>query len=630
MRYINRMKLALALLCGALLLSSCGGKETPPAVDSDSADSSAESGITAPEVVPSTKDPLLGPVDPLLKNFFVFSGVGLHRQLNGGYRLEGDCVARAEDGSMAVMRDAKVDAMNQVTETFTVYGMDAGRVVLSLSHSYRNGTYTPFDWDHLSVKDPAVRYPERVMSVSLPSYSLPTEQGESVVLRWIEVRRARITPIQPLAGGDLYEIHTVYEYYDVAGRQIASSREPMAIYPNGEMSFSFGSVNASFDPNTMELITVSDADREIVRYAYTHTTEKYGYHLFGFQPSALGRQERVIEVYDRENGSRILRYYPDPCDFLSAYPLGNGDVLLQYRNLVEDSGIAYDYRQGDECYTLDTYLLDVTTGEATEIACDYYIEAMLGREELEERFDLSARGIAPTEYAVNVCVASRVVNGLLEASRLTVLDHDGSLMYAMDRIIPEQRIDGGDPFGFSLLSDGSYLVTLRSQTASRAIVSADGRVRAYLGTESQARVVGSYVVTADGIYDYDLNSLYRFDENGFALYATLGDRILVSAEEQTEAGELRRVCYEIVKQDGAYVAVRLFEGRQTELIAEERDYLILRDGESGTYTLYNTKLTPLLTARNAMTVMPFEGRYLVCTVLELEDGTLRDLFYVIE
>lgn len=628
----KRLRWASAILGGLLLLSSCAKTDVPPGTEESQTLSDTGVGTETESQAPAEqKIPNLGPVEPILKNFFAFSGVGKYRELSSAVRLEGDCVSRTEDGAVMVFREARTDTANRATETFTVYSQKEGKAVLKVTNSYRYGSYTPFDWENLSVKDPAVSYPEQVMRVRADRYV--GETGEPLVY-WIEVARAKVTPVasdSPTA--DRYDIRTTYEYYDLSGQRITSSPRPVTVSLNGGesgLSFRFGSVNALFDDETRSLLSVSGGDTEVIRYGYTHTTEQYGYYLNGRQPSALGREERFLEVYRREDGERILRYYPEACDRLGSFVLGNGDILLQLRNEVSgESGIAYDYRDGDRYYTLRSYLLDVRTGEATAIECPYYIEAMLSREELDRQYSLAGQGIALTENAVNLCLAASVENGVLGQTRLSVLDHDASLMFAMDRITPEHRITEADPFGFCPLSDGSYLVSLDSPVANRAIVASDGRVRSYLGEDS-IRVVGSLVVTADGVYDYDMKSLFSFETGGYTLFATVGERILVrGAYSEEETGDEGMAIFEIVKADGVYVASPLFEKRDMELLVEERDYLILRDVESGKSMMVNVKLAHLLTAEGEMQVYAFEDRYLVSTQLTDENGAPIELFYTV-
>ena len=618
-----------ALLAALALLSSCARTETPPSDGTPSDTVGTEIG-TESEDTGVSKTPNLEPVEPLFKNFFAFSGVGKYRELSAATRLKGECVSATRDGALLVFREAKIDSANRVSETFTVYRQETGSSVLSVSHSYRYGSYTEFDFDNLSIKDPAVNYPEQVMRVRVNTYE--GESGE-VLLRWIEVARAKVSPIESDAPeADRYEIRTTYEYYDEGGELIVSSAQPVSVTQNGAesgCSFRFGSVNALFEGETGELLSVSGADAEVIRYGYTHKTDRYGYYLDGRAPSALGREVRFLEVYRLSDNERILRYYPDSCDLLGTFVMGNGDILLQLRSEVSaESGIAYDYRDGDRLYTLSSYLLDVETGERTKTECPYILECMLSREELNDRYALSGQGIALTENAVNLFLARSIVDGVAGVTRLTVLNHDASLMYAMDRLVPEHRITEEDPFGLLPLSDGSYLVSLDSSVAKRAIVAADGRIRAYLGDDS-ARVVGGCVVMADGLYDYDLNRLYSFEAEGYTLFATVGEKVLLRGVDPKGEDETDMAIFEVVKQDGDYTVKTLFEGRDMELCEEAADYLLLRDPENGKYTMVNVKLAHLLTTESEMAVLPFEERYLVVTRLTDESGELVTLFYTV-
>ena len=634
MKHMNRIKLLAVLLCALLLLTACSANnETAPEAETDpNVDTEAED---------ETDAPAIGPVDPVLKNFFTFTSVSANKVLAEATRVEGDLVAQSANGTVIVMRTSKVDAMNHATETFTVYNAQLGKAVLTTTNSYTyRGDYDAFDWDHPCATSPSVSYPERKMDVRMLNFDVYT---------LVEVAKATITPINGdkqvdyhgastgtyVETVDFYDIVTTFEYYDVAGQKVAESGSRSGIsnvrYSQAGVTVTVAGANVLLDGESGTAISVTDSDSGIFHIGYSAETERYGYYLYQSQPAPNGTNCSFLEVYRKSNHSLVTRYYLESCDTYNAYVLQNGDVLIQCSSRVDkESGKPYDVIVNNEKYTVDTYILDVPSGTVKEISTDYYFQAIWNREDFTELHNLEAKGIYVTENAVNICVAIPIGGERFDQNEaeLVVINNDGSVMFVGDKIIPEHLISimHGNPMGFSILKNGDYLVELGSDVdADRAIVTVEGRVRSYL--KSDAVIAGDYVVLPTGIYDYDLNCLYDFDANDVNLEAVIGEQILVTTgtPDPMQSGDLY---WALQRVDGVFVMNSAFDGVIVELVEKGNDYVIVREISDGKYILYNVELSHVLTTQSGMDVVYLEDHYVVATTIYTSTGAIP-VFYAL-
>ena len=196
-------------------------------------------------------------------------------------------------------------------------------------------------------------------------------------------------------------------------------------------------------------------------------------------------------------------------------------------------------------------------------------------------------------------------------------------MFEKEKLIPEQNVGvAGSVFGFSVLSNGDYLVNLVDVTDYQyAIVTKDGTVRSYLKaddvTGKAPLIAGEYVVLPNGVYNFDMKLVFDFEEE-YTREVVIGNRILVSKEvENEETGDLERLFFELKKDDAGewVISEALFDSEIMEVAECTKDYFILKNTTTGKYTLYNANLAHVLTTADTMKVMVCDGTYLVKTDL---------------
>ena len=692
MKYIHLMKLLSVLLCMVMLFAGCtqkdDEKETTGTTDTQAGTDETTEPVTEPETEPETEaetEPdTHAPVDPTLENFFKFEYLENwdHMDPTSLERLDVEFVT--QNNHILVYRTLDVDVHNVVTETYTVYNLEMGKVVLEKTHTYPNGiNYDTYQGAYVTTDEfgnPQYKYPESMMIVRMRN---------SISNPFLSVLHLEVTEIEESVreenpNGYYYEIKPHVEYYDMAGNLVASAdafdldiefiQDRTGIFKNQPyLTYMVGSVYATLNSENGQLISLVDVTG-IKQYG-EYDVEANGYGYLMNRDTNTVYDKSFLEVYRKSTGEHVLRYFYNPAaDYVDAWVLRNGDVLIQEEfELDEDSATKPDFVDNGVGYVLDHYILDVETGVTKPVEFSYYVKSLSSREDFAEIFELEDTGVTLTENAVNLAVAIEFKpQGHLDnnAKKILVLDNDLEVMFTLDRLIPEHKIQEiGDAsmglvpdIGILPLKNGYYLVDLyNGAIAPRAIVNGKGEVTTYL-TEDMY-VADGYIVSEDGIYDFGMNLKFAFSEKTYEFAHLLGNKVIVTREvERTilddakdedrfkelvtdvlnlndtfhnyfvidltattlspvgifaEDGEDN--CYETEADQfiGDYRIDITRYNQKVEVIYASKDYTITYDRETDKYTLWNDALEHILTTDEVMDVTDFsDEQYLIQTNVE--------------
>lgn len=658
MKLSNIIKLLSVLLCIFALFVACDNTEETTTV------ATTEQETTSIETEEETRGEIL----PVLDNFFTFTDVDSWIELGEATRIDGTCVSNTANNEIIILRSAEVDVMNVVTETFTVYNTNLGKVILTFQNSYDYDEYSAFDWDDIYVTDESIKYPESVMKVevlTLSGYYFGTETFVIKVTQ-ADVKATAEDVFENNEGANYYTINVSCDFYDVAGTKITSTNydvTPSINYTSSEASYvslAIGKSTAYLSTETMELIKTINADNQSTIAGYDAETEKYGY-FFGTHPVALGGSVNFVEVYDKATGKCIVARHFNPVDGFNASVLENGNVLIQTINFYNttNSELSCEIEMlGTDMY-LNSYILNVKNDTLTEFECNYIVGELLQPANYAE--ELASLGIACTDNVDNLAIAYVVSEGKADMYQIIVIDNKGKVLFALDKIIPEQDVSLSNGFGFQIIDGGNYLVDLHDIVTPRAIVSADGVIRCYLTNDDY--VVGKYIVNEYGIFDFDKTLLYSFEENELTFTTVIGNEIIVSGvvevydqvddeEEETNASEdetgtetddgnaeeeltpietYNQYLSISTENNSEFNAESFLEITKAEFIASisTENYLIFKNSENGKYSLYNANLEHVLTTENIMNVYRCDDNYIVSTYLYI-DGEPVQILYTID
>ncbi len=240
---------------------------------------------------------------------------------------------------------------------------------------------------------------------------------------------------------------------------------------------------------------------------------------------------------------------------------------------------------------------------------------MMDGETFSEALYLEDQGLATTANARNVAIVNYIGDGIYEDSDLVVFDNDMSVLFKLDRIVPEHKIEADVALGITVLANGDYLVELDDVVTDRAIVTPAGKVRAYLTNDM--KVYGNYVVKGNDVYDYDLKHLCDLSERSYVAVGELFGELVVAEEDVDLAFDYAKHCRFVIDENGDAKIKRLF-GDDVRLIDVTDEYVIFQREEDDKYVLCNEKFQHVLVTYDRMTVVEFNDAYIAITYIKGE------------
>ena len=631
MKYINIIKLLSVLLCIVVLFAACA--KTPAEEPVDTVDTKENNG--AADTEPKPEEAPLTNIEPKFENFFelVEGAAGVSE----AERIDGDIVSSDGYKNFFVLKTEDIDAKNNVTETYKLYNSVSGEVTLNLTNTYFNGNYDDFSWYDLMVKENEVfvpvdgsgsfvkvdnskNYRDKYLDVKICDY------GECV---YVMVRTATVTPMDEKIREEnpdacVYRIETKYQYYDVYGALIVESNNELDVdeIRGGETktAMKFGAFIAYFDSETYKLIS-ADARYDVSKLngVYRYENDEYGYSFNNYSNVSDLGGVRYIEIIDKAQGKVAHRYYlNDHYEYADCFLLHNGDVLIQYENMVDEADPHNCYDQEEGLYlNIAHEIFSVKEGKAISVDLKYYFEDIRDGEKFREAY-LNMYSIGVTENARNLAYARAFDKEHMERSNLYVFDNDMTLVYEYEKLALEHLITPENGFGVRLLQNGDYLVDLDNVVTHQAIVKADGTVRTYI--PSHMRVAGGYVYDEKNVYDYDLNLIFSLEDMEAEVYGELFGELVIKynyyLDEDSYKFGFKSDDYAVIRKDSetaSYYSSQIFFGAVME---KGEDYAVIRRGSDGKYVFLSTLNETELVTYNEMRVYSFDGGYIVLTNIE--------------
>ncbi len=544
MKNAKTVKLITLMLCVVMMFACVAGSV------------SAWSGVLLEDTAPGTTP------EPSYTDYVKYEKIDTTLITEAVSEFEGEVYSVS--GYMVIMRDAKVGVDNMVHENWTVYNVMTGEKVLAIENEYE---YT--------LKPEILQ--EKEIRISFQhgdnNYDYDNDVQESVgafVIQVEKITRTKLTEEEKennyrFTESDLYKSDVETSWYDVTGKLIDTSKVPNEYVEIGIQDIE--SLEISEFKNTYFVIIgqkihflnyigehtySTNKDNRIYIEAddggyyhpvlWDYENDKYQYYF-----NASFNNRHFIQVFDKETGSLVLQYMLNEAAFVkignfdfegtNAMVLNNGNILLQ--TIVPVTEDAADYELSYEFYSefiktnLETTLIDIATGEAKEIDCDYLLEESMSRYDVDFQSDImSLMGMnfgyntVVTDKFVNMVYAEKIVDKKSDYTNSIVLFCDDNFNIELEtaELGPVESL-------VDILDDGTMVYEDVYNEAYK-IVSADGKV---LYVNDNVNVYDDYITTSESIYNRELELLYTLEKSTIfrnqEVIGVVGDDIII---EQTD------------------------------------------------------------------------------------------------
>lgn len=488
------------------------------------------------------------------------------------------------DAGLLIFKKTDKDFLNNVTETFTVYNAEKGKVVLETKNVYEDGDFSddkmqPSDMD---VYVGNLRYDsgKKLPYIAVATYKF-TEIDEEIVEE------------NELDFG--YTSSTLYEYYDVAGTKIAStpisSITPEAIFYKDsllkpQLKAVFASTVAVFDVETSEVIsTYGVTENKLDMFDFE--TEQYGYYFNNTMMSMMGGSGstggKAVEVYDKASGELVYSYMQGAMEMTMAHGLQSGAVLLQSLNFSDIYEMMENYETPfDVELNVTTKLIDVAAKTTKEIECDYFFETIVSADDFAQ-FAVPAANeeMTITENVKNIAIGINIEKA--QAGGFQEMQDDAIAIMFLDNAANVEYVANNSlTFGDSVLefpeklATGDYYYDVSSDAPDGVqgiILKEDGTIRRYVPTD--ADIVGEWIIADRTIYDFDGNVIERLDfsygeEHEWQYVNNLGETLIFERTYNTTSnGET------VTKNQVCFVKERVNYGYHDEDDETKFEYKVL-------------------------------------------------------
>lgn len=290
-------------------------------------------------------------------------------------------------------------------------------------------------------------------------------------------------------------------------------------------------------------------------------------------------------VYDRDLASVSYwcapGYHMDGCDM---YVLDNGDVLVQYKVILDNDAKKFDYVVNDDDYLnlkidLETFIVDAKSGKAKELKnFDYVIGDVISKASmLRGSKDKDAdKYFKFKNLATLTPIVEKHLDDSPAATDLVKLSNTGKIERSVKFVDYQSaglptRIDE-DLFTVGLL------------TGQTAIIKKGGKIVHKL--DKYYRIVDKYIVGDRAIYDFDLNKVYDIRANKGTVIGIVDGTVYINVK--TNVG------YDVVAfRKGENKSLYSFNaenpsGNVFELMEYAHCYMLYNSG-TGEFAYYNSE-----------------------------------------
>lgn len=261
--------------------------------------------------------------------------------------------------------------------------------------------------------------------------------------------------------------------------------------------------------------------------------------------------DEIIMVFDKEFAFVSSWTAPNNMqdDAFAAYVLNNGNIFVQYTEILKDTAEKYDlydYTDNDVMrkYDLISLIINPENGKTKEVELDYFVENLFTYSDMIKNIeDNGMSNPFKKEAFENLAFIVPIVNGLPDESETAVdivtFSNNGTIQKSF-------KLADGQLAGFCMPVDKNiYLVRT---VYGEALVDKKGElIEAFYGNNFE--LVGKYIVTERAIYDLNMEVLYDLKENKATVRKVIDDVIyleIVTDDDYRilafENGKTKEIC----------------------------------------------------------------------------------------
>ncbi len=381
---------------------------------------------------------------------------------------------------------------------------------------------------------------------------------------------------------------TTYLAYDAAGNSLSSSKRAIDAPTIFADMVLYGNVLYTIE-NNGALTKAEELPEALEMRMPTDYTDEY-YYFYG---------ANYILVYDRAFQPVTAWYAPASAEDFNPSFLNNGNVLVQYKQVLDPNAEEYQIYDTDEDgtviakYNLVTKLITPKNGKVKDVDMDYVIHFVRSATSLHRHMDEDNSPLSDkVENVAYICpIVDRQVDDSDAARDIVLMDNNGKLGKSI------KIADGQLAMLPELVGENTYLV---HTLYGRALVNAKGKTLQLINNDAM-RLVGGYIIGENAVYNLNMEVVYDLVANDAIVLGTVGDTVLI------KKGEDFSLAYNVIALCGGEVEMICRYEANTDttrfVLIDGGSCYALYNTASGEYTYYNAAGESLITTKVLLTVV---------------------------
>ena len=245
--------------------------------------------------------------------------------------------------------------------------------------------------------------------------------------------------------------------------------------------------------------------------------------------------DKSVTVYDA--ALKLKAYYALPS--YAKEPIfgvmDNGNVFMQYFVAKDASDNDYDviveanegaFRNLSGRYDLEQKILNVTDNSTSDLHLDYVAYYLMSKATLEAEGE-SLNGI--NKDFLNLCVAYKLNEKYLDLNReiILALTNNGTVQ----TVVTGSFLPNEDDFPEVVAEDR---VVVEDLTGREYLYKFD---KTLIGEVGDADFLANFILSETAIYDYNLNVLFAYKDQGYSYYGSMGDNVVLTKNNEENKTE---------------------------------------------------------------------------------------------
>ncbi|MBR3879325.1 MAG: hypothetical protein IKJ24_04280, partial [Clostridia bacterium] len=458
-------------------------------------------------------------------------------------KIDGTVLSVDKENALAVVANKTVDAFDIEETTVKVYDLITGEVIREDSVKSPYNRTSNEEGETIGV---AIHYP--VIRVEKTKY---VKQGEG------ETTKPEKEVSYYIAEKDGELVYTTsdtsFEVYE---------------YQNGLVCFLMGDKYVWID---RDMNVIRSVETIVANYNYAINPDlfqsEYKGYLYSFDSMGL--------MVFNHSGVVSAKYTVSSKDaYINSFVLDDGNVLVQEFTDVGAYG-SCDFVLSGTRYTMKSMIVNAVNGTVTDIELDCVVDYVLTEYEQEDILS----GMYLANGRDNFAIVYKVANGSISAyASICVMDNAGKIVYT----VKNDTFGVDFSYGIEYIGRERYLACMNTNGSLwQAIFDLDGSfISAY--NVSDSSMTDKYIVSNNAIYSYDMDLVYDFANDGYALVDVMGNNIYLK-KVNYETGNV-----EIYRYAVAGKTELVIEDFELEMVDADDEVYILYDDADEVYRVYNT------------------------------------------